>query len=138
MTVSIMPLSIMALVLLCWMSFMLSVENEPFMLRVNMLSVIMLNIVVPLRVLSSNTKISTCGQDNSSGMPPDQKVNKAEEQAYLFINIVISWYGTIPKSTKTITSNIVWSRTFFYTLSFRTLGHLGFLQSFSHLGVLVS
>jgi hypothetical protein len=77
------------------MLFMLSVENEPFMLnvvmlRVIMLSVIMLNILVPLRGLASKTKMTTCGQGNSIGVPPDQKVNKAEELTYLSISIVIS------------------------------------------------
>ncbi len=46
MTVSIKTLSKMAL-LVCCVSFMLSVYNKPFMLSVVMLSVVMLNVITP-------------------------------------------------------------------------------------------
>jgi hypothetical protein len=40
-------LSIIALVLLCWLPFMLSVSNMHFMLSVIMMNVVMLPVVAP-------------------------------------------------------------------------------------------
>ncbi len=46
---------------------------------------------MPLRGQISWAKLtSPRGQSKSTGMPPDQKVNKAEELTYLSINILIS------------------------------------------------